>query len=71
MEFSNDSVTVDEHQQVTYELRQAMEARTAAETEAATQRTENDSQAQRLEEQRGQLEEGNAPGFQQLDSFGA
>eukprot|EP01043_Picozoa_sp_COSAG02_P001493 COSAG02_NODE_32_length_50374_cov_46.674013_7_plen_992_part_00 len=60
MEFSNDSVTVDEHEQVTSELREAIEARAAAEAEAAMQRTENELQAQQLEEHRVQVEDTNA-----------
>ena len=58
--FSDDNVPLDVHEQLTAELRQAIQARTAAETEAARQRAEIDSQVQRLEDLRVQLEEGNA-----------
>ena len=57
MEF-NESVPMDEHEQVTSELRQAVDARATAETAATTQQAENESQAQRLQTQQEQLEAG-------------
>eukprot|EP01043_Picozoa_sp_COSAG02_P008875 COSAG02_NODE_291_length_25510_cov_9.433828_21_plen_552_part_01 len=51
---------MDSNDSVTSELREAIEARTAAEAEAATQRTENEFQAQQLEDQRVQIEDTNA-----------